>query len=63
MLDPAVGIGGEVGIFFEYALGTDMLGDLDQQAFGADQNVKRIGRLHLGKFAHRKESLAKGRHA
>ena len=45
VLDPAIGVGREIGVFGEDLLGRDVLLELSQEASVADVDVQRIERL------------------
>ena len=56
VLEPGVGVGGEVGVLGEDLLGGDVLLELHQEALVADVDVQRVERLHRGRAARRSGS-------
>ena len=61
VLDPAVGVGGEVRVLGEDLLAAHVLPELDQETPIADVDVQRVEALHVVEGARRHVALAERR--
>jgi hypothetical protein len=57
VLEPGIGIGGEVSIFSKDMLGTNVFLQLDQETMFADIGMERVERLHTVQLFEAEEAL------